>query len=92
MESNGHGTDHYLLFKLRGENPWYLNAGTFQEEVLEHPGDRLQRHNPLYHDWETHRIQLSSGREEPLFLALPSHLGVGYYFSSRGSGMNLQKG
>ncbi len=42
-------TDQYLLFEPFHGNPRYLNAETFQEEVLEHPGDRFQRpNNHLY--------------------------------------------
>src|SRR5260221_12832021 len=77
-------TDQYLLFKPRRGNPRYLNADTFQEEALEHPGDRFQESiNPLYDDRGTLRIQLPSGREGPLFSALPSNLRVSL-FSSRG--------
>src|SRR5258708_6851818 len=76
-------TDQYLLFKPRRGNPRYLNAETFQEEVLEHPGDRFQRPNHLYHKGNMLRIRLSSGREWLLYSALPSNLRV-YLFSSRG--------
>ena len=76
-------TDQYLRFKHWRGNPRYLNAETFQEEVLEYPGDRFQGPNHLYDDWGTLRILLSGGREGPLFLALPSHLRI-KYFSSRG--------
>src|SRR5258708_1299394 len=78
-------TDQYLLFKPWRGNPQYLNAETFQEEVLEHPGDRFQGPSHLYHEFKGNmlRIRLSSGREEPLFSALPSNL-VARFFSSRG--------
>src|SRR5260221_5305035 len=36
-------TDQHLLFEEWGGNPRYLNTETFQEEVLEHPGDRFRR-------------------------------------------------
>src|SRR5258708_2467738 len=77
--------DQYLLKLLK---PWhgnhrYLNAETFQEEVLEHPGDRFQDPNPLCHRGMELRIRLSSESEYPLFLALPSHLRV-EHFASRG--------
>ncbi len=48
---------------------------TFQEEVLEHPGDRFQRPNHLYCNRNKLKIRLN-GREGPLFSALPSHLGI----------------
>jgi len=64
--------DQYLL-KPEHRNPRYLNADTFQEEVLEHPGDRFQHPN-LWFDKVGLRIWLSGGSEDPLFLALPSHL------------------
>ncbi len=75
--------DQYLLLETRGRNPRYLNAETFQEEALEHPGDRFQRPNHLYLEGIMLRIRLSSGRKGPLFSALPSNLDV-EYFSSRG--------
>ncbi len=74
-------TDQYLLFKPWDGTPRYLNAKTFQEEVLEHPGDRFQLPSHLYPEGNTLRIRLSSGREVPLFLALPSNLRI---FSLRG--------
>src|SRR5258708_1881124 len=73
----------YLFFKPRRGNPRYLNAETFQEEVLEHPGDRFQAPNHLYLEGNELKIRLSNGREGPLFSALPSDLHV-KYFSSRG--------
>src|SRR5260370_668592 len=36
-------TDQYLLFNPWDGNSRYLNTETFQEEVLEHPGDHFQR-------------------------------------------------
>src|SRR5258708_83917 len=81
-------TDQYLLI-IKGwyRNPQYLNIETFQEAILEHPGDLFQRPvDHLYHEREinTHRIWLSIGREEPLpLLALPSNFYV-KFFSSRG--------
>ncbi len=62
--------DQYLLLKPWRGNPRYLNADTFQEEVLEHPGDRFQDPN-LWVDEAALRIRLSGGSEDPLFLALP---------------------
>src|SRR6266436_1321306 len=61
-----------LLLKPGHGKPQYLNADTFQEEVLEHPGDHFQDPN-LWDDVAGLRIWLSGGREDPLFLALPSH-------------------
>ncbi len=75
--------DHYLLFKPPRGNPQYLNAETFQEEVLEHPGDRFRDPNPFFNEGTALRIRLSSESEYPLFLALPSHLRV-KHFASRG--------
>ena len=75
--------DHYLLFTLWSGYPRYLNTETFQEETLEHSGDRFQGPNHLYYDRMILRIRLSSGREGLLFSALPSHLDV-WYFSLRG--------
>ncbi len=75
-------TDQYLLFKPSGGDPRYLNAETFREEVLEHPADRFQGPYHLYYDEKTLRIRLSSGREGPLFSALPSL--ANQHFSSRG--------
>src|SRR5260221_3416401 len=63
-------TDQYLLFIPLGGNPWYLNAETFQEEVLEHPSDHFWQPNHLYCNRKKLKIQLN-GREGPLFLALP---------------------
>ncbi len=91
LECNGVGeiqwswTDQYLLFKPSGGDPRYLDSETFQEEDLEHSGDRFQGPNPshLYYDEEKRRIRLSSATEGSLFSALPSHLDV-RYFSSRG--------
>ena len=80
-------TDQYLLFKPRCGNPRYLNAETFQEEALEHPGDRFQEpNNHLYGEGNMLKIRLSSGREGPLFSALPSNLDLkeSIQFSSRG--------
>src|SRR5258708_9413915 len=67
--------DQYLLFRPRRGNPRYLNADTFQEEVLEHPGDRFQHPN-LWDDKSALSISVSGGSEDPLFLALPFHLTV----------------
>ena len=75
-------TDQYLLLKPLGGNPRYLNAETFQEEVLEHPGDRFQRPNHLYCDRKKLKIRLN-GREGPLFSALPLNPDV-IDFSFRG--------
>ena len=75
-------TDQYLLFKDWDGNPRYLNAETFQEEVLEHPGDRFWRPNHLYHDRRKLKIRLN-GREGPLFSALPLNLNA-KDFSFRG--------
>ncbi len=71
--------DQYLLFKAGYGNPRYLNAETFQEEVLEHPGDHFQDPDVLFHDRTALRIRLSTGSEYPLFLALPSHLRVNHF-------------
>ncbi len=78
-------TDQYLLFKPWRGNPRYLNAETFQEEILEHPGDRFHGPNHLHYYREGNMlgIQLPSGREGPLFSALSSHLNP-RFFSSRG--------
>ncbi len=75
-------TDQYLLFKPQGGNPRYLNAETFQEELLEHPGDHFRRPNYLYYDKRKHKIRLN-GREGPLLLALPLNLHVKYTSSRR---------
>src|SRR5260370_25545151 len=76
-------TDQYLLLKAWDGNPRYLNAETFQEEVLKHPCDHFQppKPNPLYWDGRMLRIRLSSGRVGPLFSALPSNLDVKYIAS-----------
>src|SRR5260370_41146236 len=84
LECNGQikwsSTDQYLLFKPLGGNSRYLKAETFQEEVLEHPGDRFQRPNHLYCDEEKLKIRLN-GREGPLFSALPlNHDVIGFSF------------
>src|SRR5260370_22345082 len=65
-------TDQYLLFKPSGRDSRYLNTQTFQEEVLEHPGDRFERpgQNPLFYSEKMLRI---GGREGPLFSVLPSN-------------------
>ncbi len=76
-------TDQYLFFKSWDEDPRYLNAETFQEEILVHPGDRFQEPNQLYCKGNMLRIWLSSGREGPLFSALPSTFYV-KDFSSHG--------
>jgi len=78
-------TGQYLLFIPLGGNPWYLNAETFQEEVLEHPGDHFQWPNHLYCNRNKLKIWLN-GREGPLFLALPLNLDV-MDFSLLGWGM-----
>src|SRR5258708_39101556 len=70
-------TDQYLLFKAQDENRRFLNTETFQEEVLEHPGDRFQGPSHLYYDTEKLKIRLS-GREGPLFSSLPSNLRIKY--------------
>ena len=69
-------TDQYLLFKDWTGILRYLNAETFQEEVLEHPGDRFQGPNHLYLEGNELKIRLSNGREGLLFSALPSDLDV----------------
>ena len=51
---NGH---QYVRFEPFLENPRYLNAETFQEEILEHPGDRFQDPNNL----DLKKICLGSG-------------------------------
>ncbi len=75
--------DQYLLLENGRGNPRCLNAETFQEEILEHPGDRFPDPSPLCHGWTGLRIRLSGGSKDPLFLALPSHLRV-KHFASRG--------
>src|SRR5258708_22808456 len=70
-------TDQYLFFEGKYSGHLrYLNTETFQEEILEHPGDRFQGPNHLYQEENMLRIRLSSGREGPLFSALPSYLSV----------------
>ena len=61
-------------------NPRYLNAETFQEEVLEHPSDHFRRPNHLYCNRKKLKIQLN-GREGLLFSALPlNHDVIGFSF------------
>ncbi len=74
--------DQYLLFKDR-RNPRYLNAETFREEILEHPGDRFREPNHLYDKGNMLRIRLSSRREGPVFSALPSNFHVKHFSSRR---------
>ncbi len=77
-------TDQYFRLEPRWyENFRYLNTETFQEEVLEHPGDRFHGPNHLHRKGNIVRIRLSSGRVGPLFSAIPSHLRI-KEFRSRG--------
>jgi len=62
-------TDQYLLFEPLHGNPRYLNAETFQEEILEDCDDRFQKRDHLYYDWDTRTIRLS-GTEGPPLLTL----------------------
>src|SRR5258708_18305742 len=75
-------TEQYLRLKSDFDL-WYLNAETFQNEILEHPGDRFRGPNRLHYDKEKRDFRLSSEREGPPFFALPSHFDA-RCFSSRG--------
>ena len=71
-------TDLHLLYDTSTGHR-YLNPETFKEGILEKPGDRFQEHDHLY--CEESMLQIRSfrrknRRNDPLFLALPSHLNI----------------
>ena len=78
-------TDQYLLIVHLHGDFCYLNAETFQEEVLGYHDDHFQDLNHLYTntDWNILRIRLSSRSKGPVFSVIPSHLLVDL-FSSQG--------
>ena len=77
--------DPYLMYSRR---PLYLNAKTFQEEVLSDPGDRFQEHDHLRRKGNMLRIRSPPQRKDRLFLALPSHLSI-MTFRCRGDRVSI---
>ena len=66
-------TDLYLACSYRKGGHIYLNAKTFQQEVISDVGDRFGKHDHLYLEENMLHIRSPRRRKDPLFLALPSY-------------------